>query len=105
MAHYYTPEEVEKIKELADTAIMTGHFGDGKNFENGMRVLDCVEETMKMINSAQKRYDEDNQSKDGRNGDGKNGDGKNGDGQSEDDTKPGQIKGSPRQGTGKNLTK
>ena len=90
MAYYFTPEEIEKIKETADTAIMTGHFGDGKNFENGMKVLDCVDEIMKMINAAQKRYDEDSQQQDG-------------DG-AEDDTKPGQIKGSPQQGTGKVLT-
>lgn len=100
MAYYYTPEEIEKIKEIADTAIMTGHFGDGKNFENGMRVLDCVEEIMKMINNAQKKYDDErtekSQPQDG------DGDGQNGDG-AEDDTKPGQIKGSPRQGTGKDL--
>lgn len=92
MSYYYTPEEIEKIKEIADTAIMTGHFGDGKNFENGMKVLDCVEEVMKMINSAQKRYDEESQPQDG-----------DGD-RTEDDTKPGQIKGSPRQGTGRALT-
>ena len=96
MAYYYTPEEIEKIKEIADTAIMTGHFGDGKNFENGMKVLDSVEEIMKMINSAQKKYDEEKQPQDG------DGDGQNGDG-AEDDTKPGQVKGSPRQGTGKDL--
>lgn len=94
MTYYYKPEEIEKIKEIADTAIMTGHFGDGKNFENGMKVLDCVEEIMKMINAAQKRYDEESQPQDG--------DDKSGDGE-EDDTKPGQIKGSPRQGTGKDL--
>lgn len=97
MTYYYTPEEIKKIKEIADTAIMTGHFGDGKNFENGMRVLDKVDEIMKMINAAQKRYDdrrtEKSQPQDG-----------DGDGQSEDDTVPGQIKGSPRQGTGKDLT-
>ena len=96
MAYYYTPEEIEKIKEIADTAIMTGHFGDGKNFENGMKVLDSVEEIMKMINSAQKKYDEEKQPQDG------DGDGQNGDG-AEDDTKPGQVKGSPQQGTGKDL--
>lgn len=89
MAYYYRPEEISKIKEIADTAIMTGHFGDGKNFENGMKVLDCVEEIMKMINSAQKRYDDESQPQDG---------------DEADDTKPGQIKGSPRQGTGKDLT-
>lgn len=96
MDYYYKPEEIEKIKEIADTAIMTGHFGDGKNYENGMKVLDCVEEIMKMINDAQKKYDdertENSQPQDG-----------DGDG-AEDDTKPGQIKGSPRQGTGKDLT-
>lgn len=101
MAYYYKPEEIEKIKEIADTAIMTGHFGDGKNFENGMKVLDCVEEIMKMINSAQKRYDEEDQSQSEKNQQ-QNGDGQSGDGA--DDTKPGQIKGSPRQGTGKDLT-
>ena len=90
MAYYYTPEEVEKIKEIADTAIRTGHFGDGKNFENGMRVLNCVEEIIKMINAAQKRYDEESQPEDG-------------DSQQQDDTRPGQIKGKPRQGTGKVL--
>jgi len=100
MTYYYTPEEIRKIQEIADTAIMTGHFGDHKNFENGMKVLDCVDEIMKMINAAQKRYDEEKQP---QNGDGKSGDGKSGDG-AEDDTKPGQIKGSPRQGTGKDLT-
>lgn len=89
MAYYYRPEEISKIKEIADTAIMTGHFGDGKNFENGMKVLDCVEEIMKMINSAQKRYDDESQPQDG---------------DEAEDTKPGQIKGSPRQGTGKDLT-
>ena len=91
MTYYYKPEEIEKIKEIANKAIMTGHFGDGKNFENGMKVLDCVEEIIKMINSAQRKYDEEDgndQSEDGQNG---------------DDTKPGQIKGSPRQGTGKDL--
>ena len=91
MAYYYTLEEIEKIKEIADKAIMTGHFGDGKNFENGMKVLDCVDKIIKMINAAQKRYDEDSKPQDG-------------DGQSGDDTKPGQIKGSPQQGTGKVLT-
>ena len=90
MAYYYTPEEIEKIKEIADKAIMTGHFGDGENYQNGMKVLDCVDEIIKMINAAQKRYDEDSKPQDG-------------DDQSRDDTKPGQIKGSPRQGTGKVL--
>lgn len=99
MAYYYTPEKIEKIKEIADTAIMTGHFGDGKNFENGMKVLDCVDEIMKMINDAQKRYDDDERTE---NSQPQDGDG-DGDG-AEDDTKPGQIKGSPRQGTGKDLT-
>lgn len=97
MAYYYTPEEIRKIQELADTAIMTGHFGDGKNFANGMKVLDCVEQIMKMINAAQKRYDEDERTEKSQPQDG------DGDG-AEDDTKPGQIKGSPRQGTGKDLT-
>ena len=97
MTYYYKPEEIEKIKEIADTAIMTGHFGDGKNFENGMKVLDCVEEIMKMINSAQKKYDEEDERT-------KNSQPQDGDGDgAEDDTKPGQIKGSPRQGTGKDL--
>ena len=95
MTYYYTPEEIEKIKEIADTAIMTGHFGDGKNFANDMKVLDCVDEIMKMINDAQKRYDEEPQDEDSQPQDG--------DDQSRDDTKPGQIKGSPRQGTGKVL--
>ena len=90
MTYYYTPEEIKKIQEIADKAIMSGHFGDGKNFENGMRVLDCVNEIIKMINAAQKRYDEDSQQQDG-------------DSQPQDDTRPGQIKGSPRQGTGKVL--
>lgn len=94
MTYYYTPEEIRKIQEIADTAIMTGHFADGENFANGMRVLDCVEEIMKMINSAQKRYDKESQPQD---------EAQTGDGE-EDDTKPGQIKGSPRQGTGKDLT-
>lgn len=94
MAYYYTPEEIKKIQEIADTAIMTGHFGDGKNFTNGMKVLDCVEEIMQMINAAQKRYDEESQPQD---------EAQNKDG-AEDDTVPGQIKGSPRQGTGKDLT-
>lgn len=98
MAYYYRPEEIKKIQELADTAIMTGHFGDGKNFENSMRVLDCVEEIMKMINSAQKRYDEEDQSQSEKSQQ------QDGDGDGADDTKPGQIKGSPRQGTGKDLT-
>ena len=93
MAYYYTPEEIEKIQEIADKAIMTGHFGDGKNFENGIRVLDCVDEIMKMINAAQKRYDEAPQDGDGQSEDGAG-----------DDTKPGQIKGRPQQGTGKVLT-
>ena len=93
MGYYYKPEEIKKIQEIADTAIMTGHFGDRKNFANSMRVLDCVEEIMKMINSAQKRYDEESQPQDEAQ-----------DGDGADDTKPGQIKGSPRQGTGKNLT-
>lgn len=95
MNYYYKPEEIERIKEIANTAIMTGHFGDHKNFENNMKVLDCVEEIMKMINSAQKRYDEEDEKSQPQDGDG--------DG-AEDDTKPGQIKGSPRQGTGKDLT-
>ena len=99
MAYYYKPDEIEKIKEIADKAIITGHFGDGKNFENGMRVLDCVEEIMKMINAAQKRYDEESQSQSEKSQQ-QDGDGQSG---AEDDTKPGQIKGSPRQGTGKNL--
>ena len=99
MTYYYKPEEIERIKEIADTAIMTGHFGDGKNFENGMKVLDCVEEIMKMINAAQKRYDEeDERTEKSQPQDG------DGDGDGADDTKPGQIKGSPRQGTGKDLT-
>lgn len=93
MNYYYKPEEIEKIKEIANTAIMTGHFGDHKNFENGMKVLDCVDEVMKMINSAQKRYDDERT---------ENSQPQDGDG-AEDDTKPGQIKGSPRQGTGKVL--
>ena len=101
MTNYYTPEEIKKVKEIADTAIMTGHFGDGKNFENGMRVLDCVNEIMKMINAAQKRYDETPQDEDDQSG---NGDEQSGNDQGGDDTKPGQIKGSPRQGTGKVLT-
>lgn len=99
MDYYYKPEEIEKIKEIADTAIKTGHFGDGKNFENGMRVLDCVDEIMKMINSAQKKYDEEDQSQSEKSQQ------QDGDGDGvDDDTKPGQIKGSPRQGTGKDLT-
>ena len=93
MTYYYTPEEIEKIKEIADKAIMTGHFGNGKNFENGMKVLDCVDKIIKMINAAQKRYDEEPQDRDDQNGDS----------QTQDDSKPGQIKGSPRQGTGKVL--
>lgn len=97
MTYYYKPEEIRKIQELADTAIMTGHFGDGKNFENGMKVLDCVEEIMKMINSAQKKYDEEDERTE-------NSQPQDGDGDEADDTKPGQIKGSPRQGTGKDLT-
>lgn len=95
MAYYYTPEEIRKIQEIADKAIMTGHFGDGKNFENGMKVLDCVEKIMKMINSAQKKYDDERT---------ENSQPQDGDGDGADDTKPGQIKGSPRQGTGKDLT-
>lgn len=101
MTYYYTPEEIEKIKEIADTAIMTGHFGDGKNFENGMKVLDCVEKIMKMINDAQKKYDKEEKNERTEKSQPQDGDG---DGQSEDDTVPGQIKGSPRQGTGKDLT-
>ena len=99
MAYYYTPEEVEKIKEIADKAIMTGHFGDGKNFENGMKVLDCVDEIVRMINAAQKRYDEEEENERTENSQPQDGDD-----QSRDDTKPGQIKGSPQQGTGKVLT-
>lgn len=102
MAYYYTPEEIEKIKEIADKAIITGHFGDGKNFENGMKVLDCVEEIMKMINAAQKGYDEENDKSQPKD-EAQDGDSQSGDGE-EDDTKPGQIKGSPQQGTGKVLT-
>lgn len=99
MAYYYTQEEIKKIQEIADTAIMTGHFGDGENFANGMRVLDCVEEIMKMINSAQKKYDEEDQSQSEKSQQ------QDGDGDGvDDDTKPGQLKGSPRQGTGKDLT-
>ena len=101
MTYYYTPEEIKKIKEIADKAIMTGHFGDEKNFENGMKVLDCVDEIMKMINAAQKRYDEADEDSQPQNEDSQPQDG---DGQSGDDTKPGQIKGSPQQGTGKVLT-
>ena len=115
MTYYYTPEEIEKIKEIADTAIMTGHFEDSKNFENGMKVLDCVDEIMKMIDAAQKRYDETPQDGDGaqdedskpQDGDGaQDEDSKpqDGDSQQQDDTKPGQIKRSPQQGTGKVLT-
>ena len=98
MSYYYTPEEIEKIKEIADTAIMTGHFGDGENYQNGMKVLDCVNEIMKMINAAQKRYDEESQPQD------EDSQQQNEDSQPQDDTKPGQIKGSPQQGTGKVLT-
>ena len=98
MAYYYKPEEIEKIKEIADTAIMTGSFGDGENYQNGMRVLDCVDEIMKMINAAQKRYDEDSQPQD------EDSQQQDGDSQQQDDTKPGQIKGKPQQGTGKVLT-
>ena len=93
MTYYYTPEEIEKIKEIADTAIMTGHFGDGENYQNGMKVLDCVDEIMKMINAAQKRYDEEGDSQP-----------QDGDSQQQDDTRPGQIKGKHQQGTGKVLT-
>ena len=95
MPYYYKPEEIERIKEIADTAIMTGHFGDGKNFENSMKVLDCVEEIMKMINDAQKKYDDERTEKSQPQDE---------DDQSGDDTKPGQIKGSHHQGTGKDLT-
>lgn len=101
MAYYYTPEEIKKIQEIADTAIMTGHFGDGENFANGMKVLDCVEEIMKMINSAQKKYDEEKENEGTEKSQPQDGDGQSG---AEDDTKPGQVKGSPRQGTGKDLT-
>ena len=101
MSYYYTPEEIEKIKEIADTAIRTGHFGDGKNFENGMKVLDCVDEIIKMINAAQKRYDEADENSQPQDEDSQQQDG---DSQQQDDTKPGQIKGSPQQGTGKVLT-
>ena len=103
MTYYYTPEEIRKIQEIADKAIMTGHFSDGKNFENGMKVLDCVNEIIKMINAAQKRYDEEPQDKDDQSG---NEDSKpqDGDSQQQDDTKPGQIKGKHQQGTGKDLT-
>ena len=103
MAYYYTHEEIKKIQEIAGTAIMTGHFGDGKNFENGMKVLDCVEEIVKMINAAQKRYDEEPQDGDSQQQD-KDSQTQDRDDQSEDDTKPGQIKGKPRQGAGKDLT-
>ena len=103
MTYYYTPEEIRKIQEIADKAIMTGHFSDGKNFENGMKVLDCVNEIIKMINAAQKKYDEEPQDKDDQSG---NEDSKpqDGDSQQQDDTKPGQIKGKHQQGTGKDLT-
>lgn len=97
MAYYYRPEEIEKIKGIADTAIMTGHFADGKNFENGMKILDSVEEIIKMINTAQKRYDQSEDEKSQK----QDGDNQSG---AEDDTKPGQIKGSPRQGSGIDLT-
>ena len=98
MTYYYKPEEIERIKEIENTAIMTGHFGDGKNYENGMKVLDCVEEIMKMINAAQKKYDEEDErtEKSQPQDEAQDGD-------EADDTKPGQIKGSPRQGTGKDL--
>ena len=98
MAYYYTHEEIKKIQEIADKAIMTGRFGDGENYQNGMRVLDCVDEIMKMINAAQKRYDEDSQPQD------EDSQQQDGDSQQQDDTKPGQIKGKPQQGTGKVLT-
>ena len=101
MAYYYTPKEIKKIKEIADTAIRTGHFGDGNNFENGMKVLDCVDEIIKMINAAQKRYDEEPQDEDSQPQDK---DDQSGNDQGGDDTKPGQIKGSHQQGTGKVLT-
>lgn len=97
MAYYYKPAEIEKIKEIADKAIMTGHFGDGKNFENGMKILDCVEEIMKMINAAQKRYDETERTENSQ-PQGRDDQNENGQSGAEDDTKPGQIKGSPRQG-------
>ena len=100
MSYYYTHKEIRKIEEIVDKAIMTGHFGDGKNFENGMRVLDCVDEIIKMINAAQKRYDEEPQDGDSQPQDGAQDE----DSQQQDDTKPGQIKGSPQQGTGKVLT-
>ena len=103
MSYYYTPKEIQKIEEIANTAIMTGHFGDGKNFENGMRVLDCVDEIMKMINAAQKRYDEAPQDGDSQSGN-EDSQQQDGDSQQQDDTKPGQIKRSPQQGTGKVLT-
>lgn len=89
MTYYYKPEEIERIKEIADTAIMTGHFGDGKNFENGMKVLDCVEEIMKMINDAQKRYDEEDERTEKSQ---PQDEAQDGDGDGADDTKPGQIK-------------
>ena len=101
MTYYYTHEEIKKIQEIADTAIRTGHFGDGKNFENGMKVLDCVDEIIKMINAAQKRYDEADENNQQQNEDSQQ---QNEDSQPQDDTKPGQIKGSPQQGTGKVLT-
>ena len=100
MAYYYKPEEIRKIQEIADTAIMTGHFGDGKNFENGMKVLDCVDEIVKMINAAQKRYDDESETERTENSQPQDEKGN----EAEDETKPGQIKGSPRQGTGKDLT-
>ena len=103
MTYYYTPEEIKKIKEIADKAIMTGHFGDRKNFENGMKVLDCIDEIIKMINAAQKRYDEETQDGDGQSGN-EDSQPQDEDSQTKDDTKPGQIKGSPQQGTGKVLT-
>ena len=104
MAYYYTPEEIEKIKEIADKAIMTGHFGDGKNFENSSKVLDCVEEIIKMINATQKRYDESENNEEGTKNSQPQDGAEDGDGQSEDDTVPGQIKGRHQQGTGKDLT-
>ena len=106
MSFYYTPEEIRKIQEIADTAIMSGHFGDGKNFENSMKVLDCVEEIMKMINAAQKKFDdegtENSQPQDRDRDRDRSRDGTQG--RDEDDAKPGQLKGSPQQGTGKDLT-
>ena len=101
MSHYFTEQEINQILKYADTAIMTGHFGDHKNFENAMAVLSEIEKILEMIKQGQERYDKEPEQGDGKQGDGKQGAGKQGNSQAEDDTVPGQTKGKKWEGTGK----